>query len=208
MRLWTALCAAALVAASTVGFGARQPPPGEAPQARTTGLPERANRIVDYRIGVKLDHATRQLIGQQRLIWRNPSNDAIPDLWFHLYLNAFKGPNTTFFRESGGQLRGATQGHDNWGWIEINSLKLDDGTDLTGSMRFEQPDDGNPEDQTVMRVPLAKPVPPGGTLTLDFVFTAQLPTRLRAHRLRRGLLSRRPVVSEDRRLRAGRPPRP
>ena len=72
------------------------------------------------------------LIGQQRLIWRNPSNDTIPDLWFHLYLNAFKSPNTTFFKESGGQLRGAAQGQDNWGWIQINSLKLEDGTDLTG----------------------------------------------------------------------------
>ena len=99
----------------------------------------------------------RQLIGQQRLIWRNPSNDTIPDLWFHLYLNAFKSPNTTFFKESGGQLRGAAQGQDNWGWIQIKSLKLEDGTDLTGSMRFEQPDDQNPEDQTVMRVPLTTP---------------------------------------------------
>jgi hypothetical protein len=176
MRLWTALCAAALVAAGTAAFEARQPPPlQEASRTRTIRLPDRAARVVDYRIGVKLDHATRQLVGQQRLIWRNPSTDSIPDLWFHLYLNAFKSTKTTFFRESGGRLRGTRQGEGNWGWIEVNSLKLEDGTDLTGAMRFEQPDDQNPEDQTVMRVPLAKPVPPGGTITLDFVFTAQLP---------------------------------
>jgi Peptidase family M1 domain len=172
MRLWIALCAAALAAAGT-SFDARQPQ--ATPQTRVARLPDRAERIVDYRIGVKLDHAMRQLIGQQRLIWRNPSNDTIPDLWFHLYLNAFKSPNTTFFKESGGQLRGAAQGQDNWGWIQVKSLKLEDGTDLTGSMRFEQPDDQNSEDQTVMRVPLPTPVPPGGTVTLDFIFTAQLP---------------------------------
>ena len=172
MRLWIALCAAALAAAGT-SFDARQPQ--AIPQTRVARLPDRAERIVDYRIGVKLNHAMRQLIGQQRLIWRNPSTDTIPDLWFHLYLNAFKSPNTTFFKESGGQLRGAAQGQDNWGWIQISSLKLEDGTDLTGSMRFEQPDDQNPEDQTVMRVPLPTPVPPGGTVTLDFIFTAQLP---------------------------------
>jgi hypothetical protein len=68
-----------------------------------------------------------------------------------------------------------TQGQDNWGWIQISSLKLEDGTDLTGLMRFEQPDDHNPEDQTVMRVPLAAPVLPGGVVTLDIIFTAQLP---------------------------------
>ena len=173
MRLWIALCAAALVAAGT-SFDARQPQ-GTPAAAGASRLPDRAERIVDYRIGVKLNHEMRQLIGQQRLIWRNPSNDTIPDLWFHLYLNAFKSPNTTFFKESGGQLRGAAQGEDNWGSIQINSLKLEDGTDLTGSMRFEQPDDQNLEDQTVMRVPLPTPVPPGGTVTLDFIFTAQLP---------------------------------
>jgi hypothetical protein len=179
MRHWLVLGAAALVAAGTT-FDARQAPdpvlPQPKPQAQSSRLPERAERVVDYRIGVRLDHATRQLSGQQRLVWRNPSNDAVPDLWFHLYLNAFKGPNTTFFRESsGGQLRGVTQGQDNWGWIQITSLKLEDGTDLTGLMRFEQPDDHNSEDQTVMRVPLAAPVLPGGVVTLDITFTAQLP---------------------------------
>ncbi|HEY7474044.1 MAG TPA: M1 family metallopeptidase [Vicinamibacterales bacterium] len=175
MRHWTALCVAALAAAGTV-FGARaQPAEHSPPQVRATRLPERADRIVDYRIGVKLDHAARQLHGQQRLIWRNPSSDTITDLWFHLYLNAFKDAKSTFHRESGGQLRGLTQGARNWGWIEVTSLKLEDGTDLTSRMRFEHPDDDNTDDRTVMRVPLSAPVPGGGTVTLDFVFTAQLP---------------------------------
>jgi hypothetical protein len=180
MRQWMSLGAAVLVAAGT-SFDARQAPdaaqaqPPPQPQSHVTRLPEHAQRVVDYRIGVRLDHATRQLTGQQRLIWRNPSNDVVPDLWFHLYLNAFKSPNSTFFRESRGQLRGITQGEGNWGSIQVTSLKLEDGTDLTSAMRFEQPDDRNAEDQTVMRVPLATPVPPGGTVTLDIAFTAQLP---------------------------------
>ncbi len=172
MRHSIAWCAAALVVAGT-SFDARQPPAH--PQARGPRLPDHAERVVDYRIGVRLDHAMRQLAGQQRLIWRNPSTDSVPDLWFHLYLNAFKDENSTFFKESGGRLRGTTQGPNNFGWIQVNSMKLSDGTDLTGLMRFEQPDDQNPNDQTVMRVPLPSPVPPGGTVTVDIGFTAQLP---------------------------------
>ena len=65
MRLWIALCAAALVAAGT-SFDARQPQ-GTPAAAGASRLPDRAERIVDYRIGVKLHHEMRQLIGQQRL---------------------------------------------------------------------------------------------------------------------------------------------
>ena len=50
MRLWIALCAAALAAAGT-SFDARQPQ--GTPQTRVARLPDRAERIVDYRIGVR-----------------------------------------------------------------------------------------------------------------------------------------------------------
>ena len=57
------------------------------------------------RISVKLDPETKKLSGKQRLTWRNTSPDTIGDLWFHLYLNAFRNSNSTFFRESNGMLR-------------------------------------------------------------------------------------------------------
>jgi hypothetical protein len=172
MRPGVAFCALAFLACSA-SFDASQP--AAQPAGRSMRLPEHAAQVVDYRIGVKLDHARRQLQGQQRLTWRNTSTDAVPDLWFHLYLNAFKGANSTFFRESGGSLRGALQGPNNWGWTNVTSLKLADGTDLTSQMRFEHPDDDNVDDQTVMRVPLPASVPPGGTVTVDISFLAQLP---------------------------------
>jgi hypothetical protein len=64
---------------------------------------------------------------------------------------------------------------DKWGSITVTSLRLADGADLTPAMRFEHPDDQNADDQTVVRVPLPHAVPPGGTVTLDIDFTAQLP---------------------------------
>lgn len=138
-------------------------------------LPERADEIVAYQISVRLDAATKQLDGREHITWRNPSTESVSDLWFHLYLNAFKNTKSTFFHESGGQLRGDRFADGKWGWTHVRSLRLSDGTDLTSSMRYVHPDDDNADDQTVVQVPLPRPVPPGGTIALDITFLAQLP---------------------------------
>ncbi len=146
-----------------------------APPSHADALPEHADRLVDYTISVDLNPDTRQLSGSERIVWRNPSNDSVPDLWFHLYLNAFKNTKSTFFRESGGQLRSVQFKDGGWGWTSIRSMRTADGTDLTPLLRFMCPDDGNADDQTVARAVLPRPVPPGGSVTLDITFLAQLP---------------------------------
>jgi len=150
------------------------PASGDAAPSRPR-LPLQAPRIADYRIEVTLDPVTKQLTGTQRLTWLNTSTDPVPDLWFHLYLNAFKHSETTFMRESGGQLRDDEMPDDGWGWINIESMRLPDGTDLLGTLTFEAPDDGNQKDRTVARVRLPKPVAPDERLGVDITFKAQLP---------------------------------
>jgi hypothetical protein len=124
---------------------------------------------------VKLDPVTKQLAGRERVTWRNPASQPVPDLWFHLYLNAFKNSRSTFMRESGGQLRSDEMTKDSWGWIDVKSIRMEDGTDLRPLATFEQPDDGNKDDQTVMRVVLPQAVDPGGSVTLEIEFVSQLP---------------------------------
>ncbi|HSL23526.1 MAG TPA: M1 family metallopeptidase [Vicinamibacterales bacterium] len=138
-------------------------------------LPDRADPVVDYRIDVRLDAVNKQLIGRERLVWKNPSSDAVGDLWFHLYLNAFKNSRSTFMRESGGRLRSDRMTRDSWGWIDVTSMRLVDGRDLRSAATFEHPDDDNADDQTVLRVPLPEPVRPGGSIALEIEFRAQLP---------------------------------
>ena len=132
--------------------------------------------VANYEIQATLDPGTKSVTGTARITWTNPSADAVPDLWFHLYLNAFRDRDSTFWRESRGQLRGVTMPEDGWGSIQISALRLaDSATDLLPALSYEAPDDGNAKDRTVARVVLPRPVAPGERLALDVAFTAKLP---------------------------------
>jgi hypothetical protein len=133
------------------------------------------DRIASYDLAVTLDPAAKTLSGRGTIVWRNPSTDTVPDLWFHLYLNAFRDRESTFWRESGGQLRGFAMPSNGWGSIEVTALRIHGGADLLPSLVFAAPDDGNAKDRTVARVALPAPVRGGETLTLDVAFTARLP---------------------------------
>ena len=148
---------------------------GMAVPALAVPLPDRAERVVQYSIKVRLDASSKQLSGTERVTWTNPSSDTVAELWFHTYLNGFKNTRSTFVKESGGQLRGDAMAPDSWGWIDLTSIRTVSGAELSKQAVFAQPDDGNRNDQTVVRLPLPDPVPPGGSVTLDIAFTAQLP---------------------------------
>ncbi|MFB3904482.1 MAG: M1 family metallopeptidase [Acidobacteriota bacterium] len=140
--------------------------------AAAARLPDRAEAVVNYRIQVRLDPKARQLSGQERITWRNLSGDEVSELWFHLYLNAFKNSRTTFY---GNRSLGPGTDGSFWGWVDVVSLRLDTGADLTKRMTFEHPDDGNIHDQTVLRVKLPQPVPPRAQISVNLSFRAQLP---------------------------------
>jgi hypothetical protein len=143
--------------------------------AQADPLPTAARAVADYDIQVRLDPEAKTLSGRERLTWRNTSGEAVADLWFHLYLNAFRNSESTFHRESGGQLRGDRMPEEGWGWIEVRSIRRSDGVDLSAGASFEHPDDDNADDRTVWRVPLPQPVPPGGEISVDVEFEAKLP---------------------------------
>ncbi len=133
--------------------------------------------VVEYRIQASLAPATHTVTGRERLVWRNPSGDAVSELRFHLYWNAFKNDLSTFMRESGGRLRGERAGRDpgEWGWIDVDSIRTATGEDLRPRARYVQPDGNSADDETVLAVPLAVPVPPHGEAVLDIAFRSRLP---------------------------------
>ncbi|MEM7051229.1 MAG: M1 family metallopeptidase [Acidobacteriota bacterium] len=139
--------------------------------AAATALPAPAYSI---QIAAELDPETRELTGKQFLRWTNRATVAIPDLQFHLYLNAFANNRSTFMIESGGRHRSSEFDDEEWGFCEILQITAD-GIDLSADAEFLQPDDGNREDRTVVRYPLPQPLEPGAEVVLEIDFLSRFP---------------------------------
>ena len=135
-------------------------------------------RNASYDMDVRLNDRTKIIDGTETLHWRNLSNDLISELQFHLYLNAFKNNKSTFVKESGGELRGISLNENSrrsWGWIDVVSMKIENGEDLTNKIKFIHPDDDNADDKTVISVPLSRAIKPGETVNIDIKFESKLP---------------------------------
>jgi hypothetical protein len=128
-------------------------------------LPPPVPAVASYQIDVTLDTAAKTLDAQQTITYTNRTEQPIPDLVFHLYLNAFQ-PGSLFDQEGGMSLRGFGWDPDYPGRIEISDLRLADGTPLS----IEQLEDG-----TLARAPLPTPVAPGESVIVHLSFAAQLP---------------------------------
>ncbi|MCB0519948.1 MAG: M1 family metallopeptidase [Lewinellaceae bacterium] len=139
--------------------------------------PPLSPRTASYDISLALDTGAKIIKASETLTWINASPDTLREMRFYMYLNAFKNSESTF-------LKGATEifGQDftrrnagEWGWINVDSIGRQGGRELTPGIRYIQPDDGNPQDQSVLQVPLDRPLPPGDTLVLHLKFTAKMP---------------------------------
>ncbi len=137
--------------------------------------PALSPRIANYDLEVKLDGKRRIVTGKETLFWQNQSKDTITELQFHLYPNAFRNNHSSFMKESRMRMKEKPLSDKELGFIEVASLKLGSGEDLTGKMEFIHPDDGNAEDKTVLRVLLPKPLLPGAAITVNLEFVNKLP---------------------------------
>ncbi|MBI4161547.1 MAG: hypothetical protein HY509_03775, partial [Acidobacteria bacterium] len=141
-------------------------PAGEGP---ASGTP-RSERVASYEIRADLLPEERTVRGEAWVLFRNPGPQPVTSLWFHLYANAFRNSETVFLRESreGTDLlrKEETIRRGTWGWIQVDSVRSEDGADLAGSARFRE---------TLMEVPLPAPVPPGKTVRIGIGFRTRLP---------------------------------
>jgi hypothetical protein len=133
-------------------------------------------RITGYKIEAELNPVTKTVTGEMEAFWINPSKDIVPDIQLHMYLNAFRSNKSTLFRESGGSP--GTKEID-FGWINILSMTDRKGNDLKPGMKYISPDDNNPDDMTVLDVPLAEVAKPGDTVFIKVSFVSKLPSDIR-----------------------------
>jgi len=143
-------------------------------------------RQIRYEIWVELDDANKMLYGREDIVWLNKTADEIQDMWFHLYYNAFKNELSTMIQESREEsllgmkiLDVLSPEEDEWGWIDVTSIKLPDGQDLSPTMEFVPHDEPlHPDDQTVARIIFPEPLKPGGEVHLQIEFQSKIPRTL------------------------------
>ncbi len=137
-------------------------------------MPAHAKTIASYTLSAHLDAGAHTVAGSGTLVWENASSRPAPELYFHLYLNAFKNSRTVFLRSPFG---GGRSGHGarKWGYIDVKRLAVREmeGADLWPTRALHTDDD--PDDETDIRVPLPRAVQPGERITVELEWTSQLP---------------------------------
>ncbi|MFQ5741441.1 MAG: M1 family metallopeptidase [Acidobacteriota bacterium] len=137
-------------------------------------------RNANYQIRVSLNPQEKTLEGTEIIRWRNITEVATQELWFHLYYNAWRNNKSTWLREA--VLRRAPRlsklQEQDWGFCQVESVTLragENGPAQVLATRFESPDDNNPDDRTVMVAVLPQPVEPGHTIEVEVVWKGKIP---------------------------------
>jgi hypothetical protein len=129
--------------------------------------------VVDYALRAKLDATEHRVKGEGTITWRNLSSEPQREIWLHLYLNAFKNERTVFMRSTASRGFRGGERPKTWGWVKVERFE-GQGEDLWAGAEKHSP--GDPEDETDLRVPLVEAIEPGGEVTFDVAWTAQLPS--------------------------------
>ncbi len=129
-----------------------------------------------YKILAKLIPQKKIIDGKETILWKNYSPKPIKELYFHLYLNAFKNELSTFMTESGGRMGGKINLTDN-GYISLKKIDIrsNSGEVIKFKKEFVSPDDGNKNDRTVMKLTLQREINPGEKIAIDIDFISKLP---------------------------------
>ena len=166
-------CAPALVAQA-----------GAASQEAAAPIPGgRSPRNASYTIDARLDVPTRTVAGREVITWRNISAQPTSELRLHLYYNAWRNERSSFLRSARRGPRPlslAEYGPDDWAYCEVESVRwiAGDARDAAAASlptRFIQPDDGNPDDRTLLQVTLPGPVAPGESVRLEVAWKLKIP---------------------------------
>lgn len=123
---------------------------------------------VDYEINVVLDDVQHALNGSIALRYTNNSPDTLPEIWMHLWPNAYKNEQTAFARQKVEQ--GSTDfvfsKEEDKGYIDNLDFKVN-GEAVVLTYDAENPD--------IAKLTLNKPLMPGQTINIKTTFHVQLP---------------------------------
>lgn len=199
---WNVIVMLAALAVAITAFSSRRPATAAAPQAAAPAKGAKvesaaagalsipattlavnsptplSERVVHYEIDAKYDAAKHTIDANEVLTYHNLTGQALDHFPFHLYQNAFQ-PNATFVREA--KLTGSRDSsYQKWetkfyGSEEIKSIEVVGQGDVTSTLQYQAPDDGNKDDKTVADIRVPKPIAPGAYVQFKIAFHDQMP---------------------------------
>jgi hypothetical protein len=124
---------------------------------------------VAYDIRVRLDDQRHRLTGHWKMTYTNNSQETLTSIYLHLWPNAYRSTTTEFARQKSLDGNARFQEAEEWmrGYIDSLSFKVD-GVEVEHGFHQGIEDIGE--------VQLPKPLPPGGTITMESPFLVQIPS--------------------------------
>ncbi len=128
---------------------------------------------IAYEITATLDEEAQKLRATGTLTYTNQSPDTLRELFVHQYLNAFRpGSRWSAVDAREGRVRFQKLEEPDFGYERFTSAPLINGV----AVRAQYP---LAPDSTVVRLPLGVPLPPGGTVRVQFAWDARPSTTFR-----------------------------
>ena len=138
-------------------------------------------KIASYLMDVRLDTSRKCLNGDLVLNWKNTTDFPATDLQFHLYYNAWRNNKSSFLNSVRYRKRDlSVYKDDEWAYCDIKEIRIlkdenFEDEDLFPSIKFIQPNDGNPHDRTVLKAPLRRSVFPGESISVAIKWESKIP---------------------------------
>ena len=131
-------------------------------------------QAVDYTMEITLDTETALYNGTQKLVYTNNSPETLKNVFYHLYFNAFKPGSEMAVR-----LKNAADKNRRFK-ISVDSLTQDQQGYLKVSGLTQDGVKLSPIDsETILEVPLNKPILPGESTTFELSFEGHVPDVIR-----------------------------
>ena len=131
-------------------------------------------QAVDYTMEVTLDTETALYNGTQKLVYTNNSPETINKVFYHLYFNAFKPGSemavrlkNTADKNRRFKISVDSLTQDQQGYLKVSGL-TQDGVKLSPT-----------DSETILEVPLNKPILPGESTTFELSFEGHVPDVIR-----------------------------
>ncbi len=126
---------------------------------------QHAPGVANYQIEVKLDTLKKELRGNETITFVNISTKSVDTLFLHLYPNAFRSETSLFMKESLFPDRIKKEGKYR-GYMEIEKVELNSELDISDAKIIQE---------TIMKLPLPKPLTPEDTVRVKMEFSVKLP---------------------------------